>query len=115
MPRLVLTAFRCWAGSWHGPRVPRGKRLNGCHGGNPNFVSYPNRLMAAQPPGCPIHRIRYTTVIATRWETEQSEADEMLNDASPCITAQPRLRTARSSDRQEGRPCEALLSSKVPP
>ena len=26
MPRLVLAAFRCWAGSWHGLRVPRGKR-----------------------------------------------------------------------------------------
>src|SRR4030095_5793918 len=29
VPRLILTAFRCWAGSWHGLRVPRDRRPNG--------------------------------------------------------------------------------------
>ena len=35
MPRLIDTAFRCGAGSWHGLRVPRTRRQTGAKAANP--------------------------------------------------------------------------------
>src|SRR4030095_3567871 len=39
MPRLIVAAFRCGAGSWHGLRVPRTGRRSGAKGRQSDAVS----------------------------------------------------------------------------
>ena len=105
VPCLVLTAFRCWAGSWHAPRVPREQASEPVSRGQSELCVVLESLMAAQRPKAD----RFTGFVTQQSlprdeETEQSEADEMLKRCQACIHRDARLRTARSSDRQEGRP-----------
>jgi hypothetical protein len=51
VPCLVVTAFRCWASSWHGLRVPRAMRQNGAKSRQSGTVSENEIFMTRAPRG----------------------------------------------------------------